>query len=77
MKAAAGWLNSTRAAAYLDMSPGAFRVWLSRERKRPTTKVIVHWIGPRMRFKAHELDACVEQEPAKQSAKPTLRMVSR
>lgn len=59
------WLNTEKAAAHLGFpSVAAFHKFIQEERKRPNSRLKVHWIGPRMRFRAHELDACVEAEPS-------------
>lgn len=65
------WLNTDQAADYLGFPSGAaFRRWLERcpAEQRPS----VHWIGSRMRFRAVDLDKCVDVEPA---AVPTLTVV--
>lgn len=57
------WLSTESAAARLDMTVRAFRHFLRTERKRPKPRLTVYRINRLLRFKATEIDACVEPEP--------------
>lgn len=59
------WLSTKKAAEHLGFpSVAAFHKWIQEERKQPKSKLRVHWLRGRMRFRASELDACVESEPS-------------
>lgn len=59
----ATWLNTRSAAARLDLSIKAFYHFLYAERSRPKPRLTVYWLNGTMRFKATEIDRCLEPEP--------------
>lgn len=64
-------MTSAMAAEHLgfmkDGKPNvvAFAKWIKRERRRPHTRLRIHWLVGRMRFRQVDLDKCVEPEPQK------------
>jgi len=65
------WLSSEQAAIHIGyVKPDgtanldAFYMFVSRERRKPKTRLRVHWLRGRMRFRQTELDALLEPEPA-------------
>ncbi len=65
------WLSSRSAAIRLDYvhedgtaNLNAFHQFLHRERKRKGSKLTVHWLRGRMRFRAVDIDALNQPEAA-------------
>lgn len=59
--ATVAWFSSAQAAEYLGFpSRRAFEAWLTREQARGTSRLTVHWLGSRMRFRRVDLDAAPE-----------------
>lgn len=68
------WLRADQAREYLGFATMAgFTKWVQRERARRPQRLKVNWLAGRMRFRAANLDACVEEE--RSAASQPLRMV--
>jgi hypothetical protein len=67
------WLSADQAREYLGFETmSAFHKFVQRERARNPQRLKVSWLAGRMRFRASNLDACIEDEPA---AVKSLRVV--
>jgi hypothetical protein len=72
------WLTADQAREYLGFSTlQAFHKFVQRERARVPQRLKVSWLAGRMRFRAANLDACIEDEQVAVDQRVPLRVVAR